>query len=86
MDFLLIVVGMSLTITLTSYGMWSFGRENSDAYTGLSMFTLLFALMRYFLSAEKSKVESPEDLIFNDKSILISLVLTLSFVLASIYF
>ena len=86
MDFLLIVVGMSLTITLTSYGMWSFGREISDAYTGLSMFTLLFALMRYFLSAEKGKVESPEDLIFNDKSILISLVLTLSFVLASIYF
>jgi hypothetical protein len=42
--------------------------------------------MRYFLSAEKGKVESPEDLIFNDKSILISLVLTLSFVLASIYF
>jgi decaprenyl-phosphate phosphoribosyltransferase len=84
-DFLLVIVGMSLTITLTSYGMWSFGRVSSDTYTGLSMFTLLFALMRYLLSAEKGNDESPEDLIFKDKYIFTSLFLTVCFVSVSLY-
>jgi len=84
-DFLLVIIGMSLTITLTSYGMWSFGRVSSDTYTGLSMFTLLFALMRFLLCAEKGNDESPEDLIFNDKYIFTSLFLTVCFVSVSLY-
>ena len=84
-DFLLIIVGMSLTITLTSYGMWSFGRVTSDTYTGLSMLTLLFALMRYLLCAEKGNDESPEDLILKDKYIFTSLFLTVCFVSVSLY-
>ena len=84
-DFLLVIIGMSLTITLTSYGMWSFGRASSDMYTGLSMFTLLFALMRFLLCAEKGNDESPEDLIFNDKYIFTSLFLTVCFVSVSLY-
>ena len=84
-DFLLVIVGMSLTITLTSYGMWSFGRVTSDTYTGLSMFTLLFALMRYLLCAEKGNDESPEDLILKDKYIFTSLFLTVCFVSVSLY-
>ena len=84
-DFLLIIVGMSLTITLTSYGMWSFGRISSDIYTGLSMFTLLFALMRYLLCVEKGNDESPEDLIFKDKYIFTSLFSTVCLVSVSLY-
>jgi hypothetical protein len=84
-DFLLVIIGMSLTITLTSYGMWSFGRASSDMYTGLSMFTLLFALMRFLLCAEKGNEKSPEDLIFLDKYIFTSLFLTVCFVSVSLY-
>ena len=84
-DFLLVIVGMSLTITLTAYGMWSFGRVSSDTYTGLSMFTLLFALTRYLLCAEKGNDESPEDLIFKDKYIFTSVFLTVFFISVSLY-
>jgi decaprenyl-phosphate phosphoribosyltransferase len=83
--FLRFVLTVAAGVTMTSYGLWAFSISNLHPYAAISIIPISIQLFRYVWLAESGLGEVPEDLIFKDKVIVLSAVLTAILIGLSIY-
>jgi decaprenyl-phosphate phosphoribosyltransferase len=83
--FLRFVLTVAAGVTMTSYGLWAFSISTLHPYAAISIIPISIQLFRYVWLAESGLGEVPEDVIFKDRVIVISMTLTTVLVGLSIY-
>jgi decaprenyl-phosphate phosphoribosyltransferase len=84
-QFLLTVVGLSITASMLGYTLWAFEVFDETSYAKLSIITLLIGMLRYLLHTENTDGEKPERAIFSDKLITLMGLITIILLLVAIY-
>lgn len=71
LDFLHTCSSVSISVTVTSYCLWAFAQSQSPFWHQISVIPFVMSLFRYRWISETSAVETPEDVILGDKTLLI---------------
>jgi decaprenyl-phosphate phosphoribosyltransferase len=75
-NFLNLVLTSSVSITLLTYALWVFQIHSQSALAQFTIFPLTLSIFLYAWHCEKGDAESPETLIYKDKLIIFSAVVT----------
>ena len=75
-QFLTLLTGVGLSISLLTYALWTFTTPNQNPLVQLSNFTLLIFFLRFAWLSSIGSGERPERLIFSDRSLLVSGLVT----------
>lgn len=84
-QFLLTVVGLSVTASILGYTLWAFEVLGETPYGKISVVTVLIGMLRYLLHTKCSEGEKPERAIFSDKVIPLMGAVTMVLLLVAIY-
>ena len=84
-EFLQFVLTLAAGVTVTSYGLWAFSIVEVHPYAQLSLVPVTLALFRYVWLSESGKGEVPEDLIFKDRIVITSMLITGVLLTLSVY-
>ena len=71
LDFLQTCSSVSISVSVTSYCLWAFGQSQSLFWHQVSVIPFVMSLFRYRWISETSAVETPEDVILGDKTLLL---------------
>ena len=83
--FLTFVLTVAAGVSLTSYSLWAFSLVEAHPYAQLSLIFICIQLFRYVWLSESGKGEVPEDLIFKDPVSVISMLITATLLILSVY-
>ena len=84
-SFLTFVLTVAAGVSLTSYSLWAFSLVEVHPYAQLSLIFICIQLFRYVWLSESGKGEVPEDLIFKDPVSVISMLITATLLILSVY-
>jgi len=84
-SFLTFVLTVAAGVSLTSYSLWAFSLVEVHPYAQLSLIFICIQLFRYVWLSESGKGEVPEDLIFKDPISVISMLITATLLILSVY-
>lgn len=84
-SFLRFVLAVSAGVTLTGYSLWAFSLPESRQFAQISLVPLCLGLFRYVWLVEKGHGEIPEDLLFQDLTLVASGIATGLLLLLSMY-
>ena len=83
--FLTFVLTVAAGVSLTSYSLWAFSLVEVHPYAQLSLIFICIQLFRYIWLSESGRGEVPEDLIFKDPVSVISMLITATLLILSVY-
>jgi len=84
-SFLTFVLTVAAGVSLTSYSLWAFSLVEVHPYAQLSLIFICIQLFRYVWLSESGKGEVPEDLLFKDPVSVISMLITATLLILSVY-
>ncbi len=84
-QFLITVVGLSLTASILGYTLWAFEILGETPYGKISIVTVLIGMLRYLLHTKDADGEKPERALFSDKVIPLMGAVTIILLLIAIY-
>jgi decaprenyl-phosphate phosphoribosyltransferase len=84
-QFLVTVVGLSVTASILGYTLWAFEVLGETPYGKISVIAVLIGMLRYLLHTKGTDGEKPERAVFSDKVIPLMGAVTMILLLVAIY-
>lgn len=84
-DFLPAVSTLSIGITILTYSLWVFEVHSDSAFAVFSIIPFTFTMLMYLYSCDRGNAETPEHLLFSNRFLVSSMLVTIMLLLLVFY-